>query len=161
MTDCLFCELYKKGTELVYENERFYANLDKFPVTPGHVEVIPKRHVVYLADLTEEEWVGLLPAIKGTIKVIEETNLSGRLKEFYLSFISNPLNDKSKSFCEQMLEHIGLGKKPDAYNHGLNDGEAAGRTIHHLHWHVIPRYEGDVENPRGGVRYVIPEKGKY
>ncbi len=51
--------------------------------------------------------------------------------------------------------------KPDAYNIGINNGQAAGRTIHHLHVHLIPRYEGDVENPRGGVRHIIPGKGDY
>lgn len=51
--------------------------------------------------------------------------------------------------------------KPDAYNVGINNGQAAGRTIHHLHVHLIPRYEGDVENPRGGVRHIIPGKGDY
>ena len=50
---------------------------------------------------------------------------------------------------------------PDGYNIGINEGEAAGRTIHHLHIHIIPRYKGDVENPRGGVRHVIPERGDY
>jgi len=50
-----------------------------------------------------------------------------------------------------------LGKhKPDGYNVGVNIGEAAGQTIAHLHIHVIPRYEGDVEDPRGGVRNVKP-----
>ena len=47
------------------------------------------------------------------------------------------------------------------YNHGNNDGVAAGRTIHHFHWHIIPRYNGDVENPRGGIRYIISGKGNY
>jgi diadenosine tetraphosphate (Ap4A) HIT family hydrolase len=42
--------------------------------------------------------------------------------------------------------------KPDGYNIGINIGEAAGQTIFHLHIHIIPRYKGDVENPRGGVR---------
>jgi diadenosine tetraphosphate (Ap4A) HIT family hydrolase len=51
--------------------------------------------------------------------------------------------------------------KPDAYNIGINDGEAAGRTIDHLHIHIIPRYQDDVANPRGGVRNIIPEKGDY
>lgn len=51
--------------------------------------------------------------------------------------------------------------KPDAYNIGVNEGAAAGRTINHLHIHLIPRYTGDVENPRGGVRNIIPEKGDY
>lgn len=51
--------------------------------------------------------------------------------------------------------------KPDAYNVGINIGEAAGQTIMHLHVHVMPRYKGDMADPRGGVRGVIPEKQKY
>jgi diadenosine tetraphosphate (Ap4A) HIT family hydrolase len=51
--------------------------------------------------------------------------------------------------------------KPKGYNIGINEGRAAGRTIDHLHIHLIPRYEGDMEDPTGGVRHVIPEKGNY
>jgi diadenosine tetraphosphate (Ap4A) HIT family hydrolase len=51
--------------------------------------------------------------------------------------------------------------KPDGYNIGINCGEAAGQTVMHLHIHLIPRYKGDIENPRGGVRGVIPEKRIY
>lgn len=50
---------------------------------------------------------------------------------------------------------------PDGYNIGINAGEAAGQTVPHLHVHVIPRYRGDVDDPRGGVRHVIPGKGNY
>ena len=50
---------------------------------------------------------------------------------------------------------------PTGYNFGVNDGEAAGQTIPHVHVHLIPRYEGDTEDPRGGVRWVFPEKAKY
>lgn len=50
---------------------------------------------------------------------------------------------------------------PDAMNLGINDGPAAGQTIPHLHWHLIPRYEGDIPNPEGGVRGVIPDKRTY
>ena len=51
--------------------------------------------------------------------------------------------------------------KPDGYNIGINDGPAAGQTVAHLHIHLIPRYAGDREDPRGGVRWIIPEKAKY
>ena len=50
---------------------------------------------------------------------------------------------------------------PDGYNIGINVGEAAGQSIFHVHMHLIPRYQGDVPNPRGGVRGVIPSKQNY
>ena len=50
---------------------------------------------------------------------------------------------------------------PDGYNIGMNCGVAAGQSVMHFHSHVIPRYVGDMENPKGGVRYCIPEKGAY
>lgn len=51
--------------------------------------------------------------------------------------------------------------RPDGYNVGFNAGEAAGQTVMHLHVHVIPRYRGDVDDPRGGVRHAIPSRGNY
>lgn len=50
---------------------------------------------------------------------------------------------------------------PDGYNIGMNCGSAAGQSVMHFHCHVIPRYRGDMENPKGGVRYCIPDKGLY
>ena len=65
----------------------------------------------------------------------------------------------------QALTHaqaiIEVQHQPDGYNIGINSGKAAGQTILHLHVHLIPRYEGDVPDPRGGVRHVIPAKAKY
>jgi diadenosine tetraphosphate (Ap4A) HIT family hydrolase len=52
-------------------------------------------------------------------------------------------------------------RHPSGYNIGINDGQAAGQTIPHLHLHLIPRYQGDVADPRGGVRWVLPEKADY
>ncbi|MFG5778175.1 HIT family protein [Comamonas sp. J-3] len=51
--------------------------------------------------------------------------------------------------------------QPDGFNIGINDGPAAGQTIGHLHIHLIPRYLGDLADPRGGVRWVMPEKADY
>lgn len=50
---------------------------------------------------------------------------------------------------------------PDGYNIGVNVGESAGQSVFHVHMHIIPRYTGDVENPKGGVRGVIPSKQSY
>jgi diadenosine tetraphosphate (Ap4A) HIT family hydrolase len=56
---------------------------------------------------------------------------------------------------------LDLELHPDGYNVGFNVGEAAGQTVMHLHVHVIPRFRGDVDNPRGGVRHVISSRGNY
>jgi len=58
------------------------------------------------------------------------------------------LINKTKKYLDEKF-------KPDAYNIGVNSGEVAGQTIFHLHFHVIPRYIGDVENPRGGIRNIL------
>jgi diadenosine tetraphosphate (Ap4A) HIT family hydrolase len=50
---------------------------------------------------------------------------------------------------------------PKGYNIGMNCGQAAGQTVMHFHCHVIPRYTGDVEDPRGGVRHCVMNKGYY
>jgi diadenosine tetraphosphate (Ap4A) HIT family hydrolase len=62
----------------------------------------------------------------------------------------------------EVAKSIILNKhKPDGFNIGMNCGEAAGQTVFHFHCHVIPRYSGDMDNPRGGVRYCIPRNGNY
>lgn len=58
---------------------------------------------------------------------------------------------------EQLKNEFGA----EAFNIGVNDGGAAGQTVEHAHVHVIPRYPGDVPDPRGGVRWVIPSKADY
>ena len=63
-----------------------------------------------------------------------------------------------------MDEAIGVIRSrhsPDGFNVGFNTGAAAGQTVLHFHLHVIPRYAGDVADPRGGVRHVIPAKANY
>jgi histidine triad (HIT) family protein len=60
-----------------------------------------------------------------------------------------------------MLKLDFLGNTPDAYTVGNNDGREAGRSIDHLHVILLPRYRGDVEDPKGGIRNVIPSRAKY
>lgn len=62
---------------------------------------------------------------------------------------------------DQMKSQLDAEYKPDGYNIGANCGNVAGQTVMHLHLHLIPRYAGDMEDPRGGVRGVIPSKQKY
>ncbi|NNE33980.1 MAG: HIT family protein [Rhodothermales bacterium] len=65
------------------------------------------------------------------------------------------------STIDEVRARIEKEHSPDAYNIGMNSGRAAGQTVPHAHVHVIPRYEGDVDDPRGGVRWVIPDKAAY
>ncbi len=109
----------------IIENENAFAIYDGFPVSKGHVLVIPKRVVAEIFDLNDEEYSSCFNLVKDVKKILEE--------EF----------------------------KPDGFNIGINNGEKAGQTIFHAHIHVIPRYSGDVDNPRGGIRHVIPGKGDY
>jgi len=62
---------------------------------------------------------------------------------------------------DQAKTEIQASHGPQGYNIGINDGPAAGQTVPHLHIHLIPRYTGDVPDPRGGVRWVIADKAKY
>ncbi|MFZ2259059.1 MAG: HIT family protein [Clostridiaceae bacterium] len=121
--ECIFCKL-STGPH-VMENDFFYGNFDKYPVTEGHLLVIPKRHIETLFELTAAERTALLELI-----------------------------EQSKDFLQKTYH-------PDGFNFGVNQGEAAGQTIPHLHLHIIPRYFGDLKDPEGGVRGVIPEKQKY
>jgi diadenosine tetraphosphate (Ap4A) HIT family hydrolase len=67
-----------------------------------------------------------------------------------------------------LIELIDISKEiiqkkynPNGYNIGINCGEFAGQTVFHFHCHIIPRYEGDMENPKGGIRHCIKGKGYY
>jgi diadenosine tetraphosphate (Ap4A) HIT family hydrolase len=62
---------------------------------------------------------------------------------------------------DKAKEGIDAKYKPDSYNIGVNDGAAAGQTVPHLHIHLIPRYQGDMDDPRGGVRWIIADKADY
>ena len=121
--DCLFCEL--PDSEILINNDLCLARWDKFPVSPGHLLIIPKRHFESIFDATVEEHQAFWDLIiKGKELIDNEHN-------------------------------------PDGFNIGVNDGQAAGQSIFHVHIHMIPRYVGDVEEPLGGVRGIVPKKQKY
>ncbi len=65
------------------------------------------------------------------------------------------------TLVQSVRRHIEKDHLPDGYNLGINVGEAAGQTVAHAHLHFIPRYTGDVEDPRGGIRWIIPTKAPY
>lgn len=121
---CFFCPMPPERA--IAKNELAYALRDGFPVTPLHMLVIPRRHVVDYFSLTKEELLACHDLIHRVRELVQaqDTTVEG-------------------------------------FNIGVNTGAAAGQTILHCHFHLIPRRSGDVENPRGGVRNVIPGKGDY
>jgi diadenosine tetraphosphate (Ap4A) HIT family hydrolase len=117
---CPFCN--PVADEIVAKNDLCYARWDGYPVSRGHLLVIPFRHVADYFSLTVEEKQAVLALVDECKEVIEENY------------------------------------KPAGYNIGFNVGMAAGQTVMHCHCHVIPRYVGDVRDPKGGVRGVVPGK---
>ena len=65
------------------------------------------------------------------------------------------------ALINKVKKHLDNKFHPQGYNIGINDGQVAGQTVMHLHIHVIPRYKGDVPDPRGGIRWIFPEKANY
>lgn len=120
---CPFCE---PATErLVFSTPEFAAIRDAYPVTEGHLLIVPRRHVARWDELTKGERDALHSGV-----------------------------ERGRFLLRGQVD-------PDAFNVGYNDGVAAGQTIPHFHIHIIPRRAGDVANPRGGVRNVIPTMGDY
>ncbi|MEV6547957.1 HIT domain-containing protein [Streptomyces sp. NPDC051597] len=118
---CLFCRRDDPDANwIIAENGTCFARWDNYPATPGHAEIVPKRHVESFFDLTPYEITDAHRLLSTVRKMID-------------------------------TQH-----RPDGYTIGINEGQAAGRTIHHLHIHLIPRRHGDVPDPRGGIRRVIP-----
>jgi superfamily II DNA or RNA helicase/diadenosine tetraphosphate (Ap4A) HIT family hydrolase len=120
---CPFCSV--DGSRIAFSNDCVIAIWDGFPVSPGQLLIIPRRHTPAWANLRSAEQAATWSAIDQSQRLISE--------RFH----------------------------PDGFNVGFNEGTAAGQTILHFHLHIIPRYAGDVADPRGGVRYVIPDRAKY
>jgi diadenosine tetraphosphate (Ap4A) HIT family hydrolase len=122
-TNCPFCTI--PPAAYAAEFEHFFVLRDLYPVSPGHSLIIPKRHMLDMFELTQEEFSSLHEVLAQTKQVLEA--------EF----------------------------TPDGYNVGVNIGEVAGQSVMHLHIHLIPRFTGDIADPRGGIRWIIPEKAPY
>ena len=105
-------------------------------------------------DLVYAKWDSY-PVTEGHVLVITKRHVASYFD----------ITDDEKSEIWQMVNSVQkfLSDRfaPDGYNVGININEAAGQTVEHVHVHIIPRRNGDMENPRGGVRGVIPEKQKY
>jgi len=86
--------------------------------------------------------------------------ISNEVKADYFALSGDEKAQLPRSI-EKAKELIEIEFKPDGYNIGMNCGESAGQTVFHFHCHVIPRYKGDMDNPRGGVRHCIRGKGYY
>jgi histidine triad (HIT) family protein len=157
--DCYFCRVTRGETDpFIFENKSYIGIFDTNPVNPGHALVVPKRHVESLFDLNEQEQADYFDAIQGVKAVIEATDLA----DLYRNMLGRDyLKDRPKDHIETVLQLEFLGRTPDAYTIGNNDGREAGRSIDHVHVILLPRYAGDVENPRGGIRNVIPSRANY
>lgn len=157
--ECYFCKVAAgKADPIVFANRSFVGIFDTNPANPGHALVIPRRHVVSLFDLNETEQADYFEAMRGVKRMIETTDLA----DLYRKMLDrDDLRDRPKGHIEDVLQLEFLGKAPDAYTLGNNDGRAAGRSIDHLHVILLPRYRGDVEDPRGGIRNVIPSRANY
>ena len=152
-----FCDRKSFEDRIFKEDEFFYCLFDYVPVSPGHVLIAPKKHLVSILDMEPQMWIKLCEEIVESIEIIERTDL----KKVYQDMLARKLGENTEWFLQKAINHPRINTKPDAYNHGINDGRAAGRTVDHLHWHIIPRYDGDMKDPLGGVRHVIPEMGNY
>ncbi len=119
---CVFCQ---KQDHLIYKDTYVKAFYDRFPVSKGHLLIVPNRHTASYFNLTPDEKSAM---------------------------------DRAIIFLKS---YIDAKYQPDGYNIGVNIGAASGQTVFHVHIHMIPRYEGDVAHPRGGVRGVIPSKQDY
>jgi len=120
---CTFCKI--RDIDMALKNDLCFAIYDSFPVSSGHMLIIPFRHFENFFECTDEEMEAIWDLLQK---------------------------------CKKMLSD---DLKPDGFNVGVNIGKISGQTIFHTHVHVIPRYIDDVDDPRGGIRGVIPEKRIY
>lgn len=115
---------------------------------------LPKERIVSETNLTITLRDGF-PVSLGHTLIIPKRHVKG--------FFDITVDERNELFIALEQEKIVLDNEyqPDGYNIGINNGVAAGQSVMHVHLHLIPRYDGDMDDPKGGVRGVIPEKQKY
>jgi len=144
MANDIFCTSYrvwKDNSSVIYEDDVACAILSITPVTPGQAIIFPRRHVESFIKLDGDELEGLMHAVPETFEAIQQiydTDIE-RIASFYQSLQQNPPFVSAGTAAEKMLNHLDLRVRPIAYNMGMNDGEAAGQLIKHLHLHLFPR----------------------
>lgn len=129
-------------------NKKFDPNNPCLFCHPKPEEIIAEtEHAVLITDS--------YPVSKGHCLIIPRRHI----KTFFEC--SEAENREFRELTLIAKKHIDEKYSPDGYNIGCNNGLSAGQSVFHLHIHIIPRYEGDVENPKGGVRWVVPENSQY
>ena len=133
---------------MTYDKNNIFAKIlrGEIPLKPNE-KIFENEFVLSFYDVNPKKKVHALVIPKRQIKEIFELN-----KEEYESCFE---------LVRKVKDLLITKFKPEGFNIGVNCGEVAGQTIFHAHIHVIPRYKGDVPNPRGGVRNIIPGKGDY
>jgi diadenosine tetraphosphate (Ap4A) HIT family hydrolase len=146
--------IFKNENCEIYEYEHFNQIKKKENSECPFCNPDSKRELI-VESATAYSIFDKFPVNKGHALIIPKKHCSNY---FDLSF-------KEQSACLFMLnkvkEIVSNKFNPDGFNVGINIGDAAGQTIPHVHIHLIPRYSGDVANPRGGIRHIIPGKGFY
>ena len=142
---CIFCNYSQNGPQVLYENEDFYIKIDLYPVSAKHLLIIPKKHILAFEEILPiiHNWYFAIVKAK---EITKEVNFG--------PLYTAELNQNEH--IERVLNSLFINQIPQDFNIGLNDGICAGRTVHHMHWHLIPRYLDDVAECRGGVRNIIP-----
>lgn len=162
MDDCYFCHSIDGWGDLSFvnqlETDLFVVAWDGYPVSPGHMLIIPKRHFQFLRDINNYESGQLVNVVLSAQEYVSRADLSTE----YERMLGATADEKSIHYYNLVLEKLrAISGPPDAYSHGINDGVEAGQTIPHLHWHIIPRWQGDVDNTVGGIRNIIADLGDY
>ncbi len=121
--NCIFCNPHRK-IQLLTESATAYAMFDGYPLSKGHILIVPKRHISNYFDL--------------------------------------PIKEQSACWlmANKVQQILTQEFQPDGFNVGMNINKAAGQAMNHATIHVIPRYQGDTDGTKSGMRSVIPKKMK-